>query len=159
MSYLKFYGRDVAFVGQSFSCLPWQGAGAAKPMPRPLDFTVAKGPRGWRFASMSEIRVGGSIPEPRRLKEVRSDYPVVAQQARVQGIVTLGCHVSAEGKVVGVEVFRGIPLMDEAAVRAVRQWEFEPTVVDGVAVPITVTVQFDFRLDPPRVDHRALLQR
>jgi TonB family protein len=157
VSFFRFFGRGLTLVRESFSCLPLQGAGPAKAMPRPLELAVAKGPRGWRFASIGQIRFVREVPEPRRLKEVRSEYPAAAQQARVQGIVTLLCQVFGAGKVVEADVLRGIPLMDAAAVRAISQWEFEPTVVDGAPVPIAVFVQFDFRLDPARVDHHVLL--
>ena len=49
-----------------------------------------------------------------------------------------------------VRLLRSIPLLDEAAIDAVRQWQYEPTVESGTAVPvtITVTVNFTLRADP-----------
>jgi TonB family protein len=92
------------------------------------------------------VRVGGAIKEPKKLKDVRPDYPAIAQQARVQGVVILECTISGEGKVTDVKVLRGIPLLDSAAQDAVRQWEFTPTLLNGVPVPVIMTVTVNFSL-------------
>jgi TonB family protein len=93
------------------------------------------------------VRVGGDIKEPRKLKDVRPVYPDVARQARVQGIVILECVIGADGTVTEVKVVRGVPLLDEAAKEAVRQWVYEPTLLNGVPVPVIMTVTASFRLD------------
>ena len=85
--------------------------------------------------------------EPRKVKHVSPDYPEVARQARVQGVVVLECVVSPEGKVTDIKVLRGIPLLDMAAIEAVRQWEYTPTLRDGVAVPVIMTVTVSFKLN------------
>jgi protein TonB len=92
------------------------------------------------------VRIGGSIEEPRKLKNVNPVYPTVAIQARVQGAVILECTISPTGKVVKTKVLRGIPLLTEAAVTAVEQWEYTPTVLNGVSVPVIMTVTVNFRL-------------
>jgi protein TonB len=92
------------------------------------------------------VRIGGSIEEPRKLKNVNPVYPPVAIQARVQGAVILECTISPTGKVVKTKVLRGIPLLTEAAVTAVEQWEYTPTVLNGVSVPVIMTVTVNFRL-------------
>jgi protein TonB len=91
-------------------------------------------------------RVGGRIREPRKLKTVVPAYPDIARQARVQGIVILEATVSPAGKVTSVRVLRGIPLLDAAAIDAVRQWEYTPTLLDGVPVAVLMTVTVNFRL-------------
>jgi protein TonB len=92
-------------------------------------------------------RVGGDIREPRKLRHVVPAYPEVARLARVRGTVTLECIVTPEGRVAEVRVVSGNPLLDPAAVRAVEQWQFTPTLLNGVPVPVilTVTVKFDLR--------------
>jgi protein TonB len=92
------------------------------------------------------IRIGGAIESPRRLKNVAPVYPELAKQARVQGVVVLECTISPEGQVTAVKVLRGIPLLDEAAVAAVRQWVYTPTVLNGVAVPVIMTVTVNFKI-------------
>lgn len=92
------------------------------------------------------MRVGGSIREPRKVKHVNPVYPDIARQARIQGVVILECTVSAQGDVVEVKLLRSVPLLDAAAVEAVRQWRYTPTLLDGVPVPVIMTVTVNFRL-------------
>jgi protein TonB len=92
------------------------------------------------------VRVGGQIKEPKKLKDVKPSYPDIAKQARVQGIVILECTISPQGKVTDVKVLRGIPLLDQAAIEAVKQWVYTPTLLNGVPVPVIMTVTVNFRL-------------
>ena len=94
---------------------------------------------------LEPVRVGGRIQEPRKIKGVAPDYPEPARLAGLQGVVVLECLISPRGTVAQVEVLRGVPLLEKAAVDAVRQWVYTPTLVDGVPVPVlmTVTVRFD----------------
>ncbi len=92
------------------------------------------------------VRVGGQIKEPKKLKNVTPVYPDIAKQARVQGVVILECTISPQGKVTDVKVLRGIPLLDAAAIEAVKQWIYTPTLLNGVPVPVIMTVTVNFRL-------------
>src|SRR5215510_8250976 len=92
------------------------------------------------------VRVGGQIKEPKKLKSVPPAYPEIAKQARVQGVVILECTISPQGKVTDVKVLRGIPLLDAAAIEAVKQWVYTPTLLNGVPVPVIMTVTVNFRL-------------
>ena len=96
--------------------------------------------------TVEALRVGGSIREPRKLRNVNPVYPPEAIQARVQGVVILECTISPTGKVVQVKALRGTPLLTEAAIEAVKQWEYTPTVLDGVPVPVIMTVTVNFKL-------------
>jgi protein TonB len=93
------------------------------------------------------VRVGGNIKEPKKLKNVNPTYPDIAKQARVQGVVILECTISPQGKVTDVKVLRGIPLLDDAAREAVRQWVYTPTLLNGVPVPVIMTVTVNFKLN------------
>jgi periplasmic protein TonB len=92
------------------------------------------------------VRVGGQIKEPKKLKNVPPVYPDIAKQARVQGVVILECTISPQGKVTDVKVLRGIPLLDQAAIDAVKQWVYTPTLLNGVPVPVIMTVTVNFKL-------------
>ena len=92
------------------------------------------------------VRVGGQIKEPKKLKDVKPNYPDIAKQARVQGVVILECTISPQGKVTDVKILRGIPLLDAAAIEAVKQWVYTPTLLNGVPVPVIMTVTVNFRL-------------
>jgi len=81
---------------------------------------------------------------PTKTKDVAPVYPPIAQSARVQGVVILETLIGANGRVEDARVLRSIPLLDQAALDAVRQWEFTPTLLNGNPVPVimTTTVQF-----------------
>jgi protein TonB len=92
------------------------------------------------------VRVGGNIKEPKKLRDVKPVYPDIAKQARVQGIVILECTISPQGKVTDVKILRGIPLLDQAATDAVKMWVYTPTLLNGVPVPVIMTVTVNFTL-------------
>ena len=87
-------------------------------------------------------RVGGGVQQPRRLENAQ--YPKEAQAAGIQGVVIAEVVVSEAGLVTDARVVRSIPILDEAALKAVRQWRFEPAVVDGKPVPVKMTVTVNF---------------
>ena len=73
-------------------------------------------------------------------------YPEVALAARVQGVVICEVLVGSDGTVEDVRVLRSIPLLDQAALDAVRQWEFSPTLQNGTPIPVVFTVTVSFVL-------------
>ncbi len=90
------------------------------------------------------VRVGGNVKPPVRVSFVAPAYPPLALTAKVSGAVILEAVIGTDGAVRDVRVLRSIPLLDDAAVAAVKQWRYSPTLLNGVAVPVvmTVTVQF-----------------
>ena len=96
--------------------------------------------------SNEPFRIGDGIRPPAKIVNVNPVYPPEAREARVQGVVILEATISRTGEVSDVEVLRSVPLLDEAAVAAVRQWRYEPTLVDGEPVSILMTVTMNFQL-------------
>ena len=90
-------------------------------------------------AAIPPFRVGGNVRTPTKIKDVSAVYPQAAATARVQGVVIVETTIDPEGAVADVRVLRSIPLLDQAALAAVRQWRFSPTIVDGKAVPVIMT--------------------
>ena len=95
-------------------------------------------------ATMAPLRIGGKIQAPKKIKDVTPLYPAVAQSARVAGAVTIEATIGPDGKVMDAKVVHSIPLLDQAALDAVRQWEYLPTLLNGVPVPVLVTVTINF---------------
>jgi len=87
------------------------------------------------------------IRPPRLLKAVAPVYPEIARVSRVWGDVLVEAETDVYGRVVRVRVLRSIPLLDAAAVDAVRQWVYEPMVLNGRprAVVVNVTVHFELK--------------
>jgi TonB family protein len=93
------------------------------------------------------IRVGGAVRAPVKIKDVKPVYPPIAQSARVSGIVIVEAVIGADGRVGDVRVLRSIPLLDQAAIDAVRQWEFVPTLLNGAPTAIIMTMTVNFALE------------
>ena len=94
-------------------------------------------------------RQGDGITMPRVIKEVKPEYPLAAKRARIQGTVGMDVVVLADGTVGQVTVTRSLDQtygLDEAAVAAARQWQFEPGKKDGKAVPVQVEIEMSFTL-------------
>ena len=93
------------------------------------------------------VRVGGLISPPIKVRNVDPAYPELAKRAGVQGIVIVECVIDRDGRVARTRVLRSIPLLDAAALAAVEQWRYRPTLLNGVPVQVlmTVTVQFNLR--------------
>jgi protein TonB len=98
--------------------------------------------------AMQPVRVGGQIKPPTQLRKVQPVYPAEAQAAKVQGIVIMEATIGADGRVTDAKVLRSVPLLDQAAVDAVRQWEYTPTLLNGAPVPVIMTVTVTFNLAP-----------
>jgi protein TonB len=91
-------------------------------------------------------RIGGDIRPPGKTGHVSPVYPLIAREAHVEGVVILEAIIGPRGFVEDVRVLRSIPLLDQAALDAVRQWTYRPTLLNGVPVPIVMTVTVQFRL-------------
>ena len=90
------------------------------------------------------VRATGQISPPRLLKRVEPFYPEEARKGRIKGVVILELTTDIYGRVQKVKVLRSIPLLDQAAIDAARQWVYEPAIVEGKprGVIFTVTVNF-----------------
>ena len=78
------------------------------------------------------------------IRKVEPEYPELARRARVQGVVILVVTVDEEGNVADIKVSRGHPMLNEAAERAVRQWKYSPTLLNGEPIPVIATVTVNF---------------
>jgi protein TonB len=113
-----------------------------------VDVLIADGGRGNSGGTpTTPIPVGGRIREPKKLRHVIPAYPELAKKAGVTGVVILECVIDERGRVASVSVLRGVPLLDEAAVEAVRQWAYTPTLLNGVPVPVVMTVTVHFTME------------
>ena len=93
------------------------------------------------------VHVGGRIQAPTKILHVNPIYPSIALAARKEGLVILEALIAEDGTVRDVKVLRPAPLFDEAALTAVRQWRFTPTLLNGEPVPIVMTVTVGFTLE------------
>jgi protein TonB len=115
------------------------GSTAADLVPPPV--VVAAAPQ------QGPVRVGThSIRTPVKTRDVRPVYPRMAQEARIEGVVIIEATISETGQVINAKTLRSVPLLEQAAIDAVRQWEFTPSMLNGVPVPVIMTVTVTFTL-------------
>jgi protein TonB len=92
------------------------------------------------------VRLHSGMAPPQKIVDMAPTYPALAQNARVEGVVILETVIDAQGRVESARVLRSVPLLDQAALDAVRQWRFTPARLNGEAVPVVMTVTVNFTL-------------
>jgi TonB family protein len=107
---------------------------------------VSLGRSGEKGDALEPLLVGGSVKTPLKLVDARPTYPDLARQTRTQGMVEVEIVVGTTGEVEHARVTKSIPVLDRAALDAVRKWKYAPTIVNGVAVPVKMTVGLAFGL-------------
>ncbi len=111
-------------------------SGAVPPTP------IGSAPKG-------PIRVGGKVKAPRLIFGPDPVYPLLARQARVSGAVVIDAVIDTQGNVVEMRTVSGQPILALAAMEALRQWKYEPTILGVEAVPVRLLVTITFeRKDP-----------
>ena len=90
------------------------------------------------------VRVGGNVKPPRLLSGPAPIYPILAKQSRIQGIVVIEAIIDEHGNVVEMHAISGHPLLIPAAMKAVSQRKYEPTILDGEATPVNLRVEVTF---------------
>jgi len=97
-------------------------------------------------APREPVRVFGGVSAPMKVQDVAPVYPVMARTTGVQGIVIIEATIDSSGNVVATKVLRSVPLLDAAAVDAVRQWKYAPARLNGESIPVLITVTVNFVL-------------
>ena len=105
--------------------------------------------RGPQSTGPMPVRVGGNIRAPRKQHDVPPTYPPSMREAGVEGVVPLEAIIGRDGLVLSVRVVTAQvhPDLVQAAVDAVRQWRFDPTLLNGTPVEVVMTVAVQFELD------------
>ena len=97
-------------------------------------------------ARVAPVRVGGEVSAPRLAYRVEPEYPSIAVNAQIEGMVILEATVDHTGVVRDARVLRSHGVLDAAAVRAVEQWRYEPLLLNGTPTPFVLTVTVSFSL-------------
>lgn len=92
------------------------------------------------------VRVGGAVSPPRLVFGPAPQYPILARQSRIQGVVVIDAVIDEHGNVIGEKIVSGHPLLVQAALKAVSQRKYEPTILDGEPTPVDLTVEITFRM-------------
>jgi|SRR5580692_247350 protein TonB len=111
------------------------GTGTSVPIPPPQ-----------KAAAKRIVRVGSSLKAPRQIYSAQPDYPVLAREAHIWGTVVVNAVIDEQGNVVQAHALNGHPLLIPAALKAVLQWKYEPTLLNGVPVAVEMEVTVHFNL-------------
>jgi protein TonB len=92
------------------------------------------------------IHIGGKVMEAKIVKRVMPTYPPLAKQARISGTVRLEGIISRDGRIINLHVVQGHPLLTQAALQAVSQWLYQPTLLNGEPVEVMAPIDVHFTL-------------
>jgi protein TonB len=95
---------------------------------------------------VDRVRLGGDVLAAKIIHRVLPQYPPLARQARIAGVVQLVGVIDREGTVTSLQVLSGHPLLVKAALDAVRQWRYRPTLLNGQPVEVTAPITVHFTL-------------
>ena len=106
---------------------------------------------------ITRIRLGGNVAQAQILRQVQPVYPPVAKAARITGTVVLHAIIGRDGTVQQLQFVSGPPLLMTAAMDAVKQWVFKPTLLNGNAVEVDtqISVVFTLGYDKPPPPNRS----
>lgn len=93
------------------------------------------------------LRVGGNVQAAKLINRITPIYPPLARQTRISGTVRLHAIISKDGTIQQLEVVSGHPLLQQAALDAVRQWRYQPTLLNGEPVEVDTTIDVIFSLN------------
>jgi len=149
VAFLFAPGSETRLIAHGGSMIPAPegasaGAGDAAPPPPP-----PPPPAPWVRAGAAvgnPVHVGGDVKPPVKVTDVRAVYPPDALAAHIQGNVTLEATIGTDGRVNELRVLNGIQMLDRAAMDAVKEWTFAPGTVNGLPVPVIVTIMVNFTL-------------
>jgi len=116
----------------------------APPPPAPVQ--VAATPVPTPVAVPRQVSVGGDVQAAMLLKKVDPEYPLLAKKAHITGDVVLSAVIGADGKIENLSAVSGHPMLVEAAMNAVRQWVYRPTILNGTAFQVVTEIVVHFRL-------------
>ena len=94
----------------------------------------------------SIIRVGGSVQGAKLIRQVQPVYPPIAKAARIQGTVVLHAIIAQDGTVQELKYVSGPPLLVQSAMDAVRQWRYQPTLLNGQPVRVDTVITVIYTL-------------
>jgi TonB family protein len=94
------------------------------------------------------VRIGDNVATNNLITQVAPTYPPLAKAARVQGTVRFDATIGKDGTVQNLHLVSGPPLLVQAAMQAVRQWVYKPTLLNGQPVEVVTTIDVNFELPP-----------
>ena len=111
---------------------------AAPPPPRP--------PVDTRNTPSAPVPVGGDVQMAMVVRKVIPIYPAIARTAGISGVVRLIGTIGKDGRIENLQVVSGHPMLARAALEAVQQWIYKPTLLNGMPVEVIAPIEVNFTL-------------
>jgi protein TonB len=92
------------------------------------------------------INIGGNTQQAKLVMQPRPAYPPLAKQARISGVVHLAAVIGKEGNVIDLRVISGHPLLIPSAIQAVKNWVYQPTLLNGEPVEVSTQIDVNYTL-------------
>jgi periplasmic protein TonB len=99
-----------------------------------------------KIATPQRVRVSSGVFAGLLIRKVQPNYPPLARQARIQGVVILQAQISKDGSIENLQLISGHPMLAPAAIEAVKQWKYKPYLLNGEPVAVETQVQVNFTL-------------
>jgi protein TonB len=99
-----------------------------------------------KIATPQRVRVSSGVSTGMLVRRVQPNYPPLARQARIQGVVVLQAQISKDGNIENLQLISGHPMLAPAAIEAVKQWKYKPYLLNGEPVEVETQVQVNFTL-------------
>src|ERR1035438_1600344 len=97
-------------------------------------------------AALKRITIGGNVQQAKLVRQPKPVYPPLAKQARISGVVHLAAVISKDGTIQDLKVISGHPLLIPSALEAVKQWVYQPTLLNGEPVEVSTQIDVNFTL-------------
>jgi protein TonB len=121
------------------------GSGPEPPKP-PETVRPAERPKPAEAPAIERHRVGGVVREPKLIYRIDPRYPDLAKHAGISGVVKLTGVIGIDGRIRELSVVTGNPLLTPAALAAVRQWVYQPTLLNGDPIEVETEIVVTFTL-------------
>jgi|HubBroStandDraft_6_1064221.scaffolds.fasta_scaffold13693_5 protein TonB len=99
-----------------------------------------------KVATPTRVRVSQGVSQGLLVHKVTPQYPPLAKQARIQGVVVLQALIGKDGSITGLHVVSGHPMLTNAALEAVKEWKYKPYYLNGEPVEVETTINVNFSL-------------
>ena len=99
-----------------------------------------------KAVTLKRITIGGNVQQAKLVRQPKPVYPPLAKQARISGVVHLAAVISKDGTIQDLKVISGHPLLIPSALEAVKQWVYQPTLLNGEPVEVSTQIDVNFTL-------------
>ncbi|MBL8232104.1 MAG: energy transducer TonB [Bryobacterales bacterium] len=130
-------GTPGGVIGGIIGAVP----SAAPPPPPPPPVKKEEKP-----PTPQRIRVGGNVQSAKLVRQPKPVYPPLAKQARIQGTVKFQAIIGKDGTIQNLQLISGHPLLVPSATEAVKQWVYQPTLLNGEPVEVVTQIDVNFTL-------------